>query len=87
MSRPKKKCIQLNVRTKNRAVLKKLTFWRETSFKTQGFIVAEHFLGSPKFHFKILCLQEITLHAPLPPGVCGPVAGHQQEMPHLQSGH
>lgn len=35
----------------------------------------------------LLCLQEITLHAPLPPGVCGSVACHQQEMPHLQSWH
>lgn len=34
-----------------------------------------------------LSLQEITLHAPLSPGVRGSVAGHQQEVSHLQSGH
>lgn len=33
------------------------------------------------------CLQEVTVHAPLPPGVRGSVVGHQQEVPHLQSGH
>lgn len=35
----------------------------------------------------LLRLQEITVHAPLPSGVRGSVAGYQQEMPHLQSGH
>lgn len=42
-----------------------------------------HFWHKPD----LLCLQEITVHAPLPSGVCGSVAGNQQEMPHLQSGH
>jgi len=32
-------------------------------------------------------LQEIALHAPLPPGLRGPMAGHQQEVSHLSSGH
>lgn len=42
-----------------------------------------HFWHEPD----LLCLQEITMHAPLPSGVRGSVAGYQQEMPHLQSGH
>lgn len=32
-------------------------------------------------------LQEIALHAPLPPGLRGPVAGHQQEVSNLPSWH
>lgn len=31
--------------------------------------------------------QAPTLYAPLPSAVCGPVAPHQQEVPHLQGGH
>lgn len=32
-------------------------------------------------------LQEITLHAPLSPGLCGPMAGHQQEVSNLSGWH
>lgn len=32
-------------------------------------------------------LQEITLHASLPPGLRGPMAGHQQEVSNLSSWH
>ncbi|XP_018592142.2 E3 ubiquitin-protein ligase RNF165 isoform X1 [Scleropages formosus] len=40
-----------------------------------------------RFTFPHKYKKEITLHAPLPSGVCGPVAGHQQEVPHLSGGH
>ncbi|MEQ2174131.1 hypothetical protein GOODEAATRI_004610 [Goodea atripinnis] len=40
-----------------------------------------------RFTFPHKYKKEITLHAPFSPGLCGSVAGHQQEMPHLQSGH
>lgn len=39
--------------------------------------------ASPSF----VSLQAPAVHAPLPPAVRGPVAAHQQEVPHLQSGH
>lgn len=35
----------------------------------------------------LLFLQETSLHAPLPPGLRGPVVGHQQEVSNLSSWH
>lgn len=35
------------------------------------------------FFFSLSVLQEITMHASLPPGLCGPVAGHQPEVSNL----
>lgn len=41
----------------------------------------------PCVSLSLSVLQEITLHAPLPPGLCGPMAGHQQEVSNLSGWH
>lgn len=34
-----------------------------------------------------MTFQAVAMHAPFPHGVCGPVAEHQQALPHLSRRH